>query len=461
MKSKIITKAIKPFFHFFTLLLAFWVSYQLRLIFPNIPIPPINYNELLYFAIYSGVLWVVIWYIFGLFSLTKITLWYYSRFMKALATRFVIITFLAYFGNWYIFIYGISRFIIISSGFVVWGLLSIVDSIWAYIYRQIFKAPETILLISNIDTNNADFASDLPNNLQAFGNYEIHSDMYSTMDYIYHIKDHDVVMLVWDLPKDELQDLADKVNIAGKIFIHIPEWLLLDDMIFTPQRFWPILGLVYKSSNIEDRARVAKRLIDIIWSFLGIILFSPIMLVIYILVVLSDWFPAIYTQTRIGKNEKPFKFIKFRTMKKQFCTGDKYGGQKAEEYYQELIVSQNIRPWSILPKIGDDPRVTRIGKFLRKTSLDELPSLFCVLWGSMSLVGPRPHLPTEVDNYNTRQKKLLSVKPGITWYAQIWWRDKIDFNDEANFDLYYIRNWSIRFDIYIILATMKVVTKGN
>ena len=461
MKSKIIAKAIKPFFHFFILLLSFWISYQLRLIFPNIPIPPINYEELLYFAVYSSIVWVIIWYIYWLFSLTKISLWYYGRFIKTLATRFVIITFLAYFGNGYIFIYGISRFILISSGFVVWSLISMADWVWWYIYSQIFKNPETILLISNVDTNNTDFASNLPNNLQAFGNYEIHSDMYSTMDYIYHIKDHDVIMLVWDLPKDELQDLADKVNIAGKIFIHIPEWLLLDDMIFTPQRFWPILGLVYKSSNIEDRARVAKRLIDIIWSFLGIILFSPIMLVIYILVVLSDWFPAIYTQTRIGKNEKPFKFIKFRTMKKQFCTGDKYGGQKAEEYYQELIVSQNIRPWSILPKIGDDPRVTRIGKFLRKTSLDELPSLFCVLWGSMSLVGPRPHLPTEVDNYNTRQKKLLSVKPGITWYAQIWWRDKIDFNDEANFDLYYIRNWSIRFDMYIILATMKVVTKGN
>lgn len=381
--------------------------------------------------------------------------------MKAFATRFVLITFLAFFGNEFIFDFGISRVIILSAGLLVRLFISIIDSLWAYIFRQIFKTPESILLISNVDINSSEYSSDLSENLQTFGNYEIHSDMYSTIEYIYRIKDHEIVILIWDIPKSDLQDLADKVNIAGKTFIHIPEGLLLDDMIFTPQKFGPILWLVYQSSNIEDRWRVVKRLIDIIWSGLGIIIFSPIMIIIYTLVVLSDWFPWFFIQKRVGKNEKEFTFIKFRTMKSEFCTGINYGWESAEEYEQLLIDAYNMRPWSILPKIKNDPRITRIWRFLRRTSLDELPSLFCVFWWKMSLVWPRPHLPKEVDKYNIWQKKLLSVKPGITWYAQIWWRDKIDFNSEANFDLYYIRNWSIIFDLYIILATLKVVNKGN
>ncbi len=459
MKSKILTKTIKPFIHFFIILFCFWFSYQLRIVFPNTPF--INYEELVYFAVYSSVIWIIVWYILGIYNLTKIVFSYYSNFMKSFAIWFVLITFLAYFGNQFIFLYGISRVILLAAGFFVRLFISILDSLGWYFFEKIFKNPESILLISNIDINASEFTSDLLENLQTFGKYDIHTDMYSTMEYIYRIRDHNILMLIWDIPKDELQNLVDKVNIAGKTFIHIPEWLLLDDMIFTPQRFGPILGLVYKSSNIEDRARVVKRLIDIFWSVLMIILLSPIFIIVYILVILSDWFPAFYIQKRVGKNENEFDFIKFRTMKKQFCTGEKYGWENAETYEQELIDTYNIRPGSILPKIKNDPRITKLWRLLRKTSIDEIPSLFCVLAGKMSLVWPRPHLPKEVDKYNTRQKKLLSVKPGITWYAQIRWRDKIDFNNEANFDLYYIRNWSILFDMYIILATMKVVNKWN
>lgn len=104
-----------------------------------------------------------------------------------------------------------------------------------------------------------------------------------------------------------------------------------------------------------------------------------------------------------------------------------------------------------LQKIKDDPRVTKLGKFLRKTSLDELPSLFSVLMGTMSLVGPRPHELFEVDRYKTRQKRLLSIKPGITGYAQLFGRDTLIFNDEAKLDLYYIQHRSLLLDIYVVI----------
>jgi lipopolysaccharide/colanic/teichoic acid biosynthesis glycosyltransferase len=138
-----------------------------------------------------------------------------------------------------------------------------------------------------------------------------------------------------------------------------------------------------------------------------------------------------------------------------------YGGKQADDLYQKLIESDaNIRQW-VLPKIANDPRVTRVGKFLRKTSLDELPQLFCVFRWTMSLIGPRPHLPDEVKNYELRQKRLLSIKPGITWYAQVFGRDNLDFQEEAKLDLYYIQNRSLFLDAYIILATFGVVFKGK
>ena len=138
---------------------------------------------------------------------------------------------------------------------------------------------------------------------------------------------------------------------------------------------------------------------------------------------------------------------------------DKYGWKQAQELYSKLINSdQNVREW-VLPKIKNDPRVTRIWRFIRKASLDELPQLFCVLVGTMSLVGPRPHLPDEVNNYETRQKRLFSVKPWITGYAQVFGRDALDFQEEAKLDLYYIQHRSVFLDIYILLATFWVVFK--
>ncbi len=138
---------------------------------------------------------------------------------------------------------------------------------------------------------------------------------------------------------------------------------------------------------------------------------------------------------------------------------DKYGWEKAEKLYKDLINSnQNIRS-GVLPKIKNDPRVTKFGKFLRKTSIDELPQLFCVFRWSMSLIWPRPHLPNEVEKYESRQKRLLSVKPWISWYSQVFGRHNLDFSDEARLDLYYIQNRSIFMDLYVVLWTFKVVFK--
>ena len=154
---------------------------------------------------------------------------------------------------------------------------------------------------------------------------------------------------------------------------------------------------------------------------------------------------------------KPFTFMKFRSMYTHLSVGENYGWEEAWKLKQELMKSaQNIRKWE-LQKIKNDPRVTRVGWFLRKTSFDELPNLFSVLWWDMSLVWPRPHELFEVERYKHRQKRLLSAKPWITWYAQIFGRDTLTFDEEANLDLYYIQNRSIFLDLYVLIATVRVI----
>ncbi|MEI7477725.1 MAG: sugar transferase [bacterium] len=133
---------------------------------------------------------------------------------------------------------------------------------------------------------------------------------------------------------------------------------------------------------------------------------------------------------------------------------------EAQRLYRKLIKRRNTRD-DILPKIENDPRVTRVGRFLRKTSLDELPNIFCIFLGSMSFVGPRPHLPNEVEKYEPWMRRLFSAKPGMTGYAQIFGRDSLPFREEAKLDLYYIQNWSIAMDLHVLLSTIKVVFAGR
>jgi lipopolysaccharide/colanic/teichoic acid biosynthesis glycosyltransferase len=188
-----------------------------------------------------------------------------------------------------------------------------------------------------------------------------------------------------------------------------------------------------------------------------IIVSSPLMLLVAIAIKIESRWPIIYKAKRVGKYGKLFTFIKFRSMYTHLSIW--YWGKDAETLYQKLINSDaNVRQW-VLPKIKNDPRVTKVGKFIRKTSLDELPQLFCSLRGTMSLIGPRPHLPNEVENYESRQKRLFSIKPGLTWYAQVFGRDDLDFEEEAKLDLYYIQNRTIFMDMYILFATFGVAFK--
>ncbi|MDK0956470.1 sugar transferase [Clostridium perfringens] len=178
-----------------------------------------------------------------------------------------------------------------------------------------------------------------------------------------------------------------------------------------------------------------KRIFDIIASLGGLIVFSPIIIVVAILVRVNLGSPILFTQDRVGKNNKIFKMMKFRTMKDGF---DKYG--------------------NLLP---DGERLTNFGKILRSTSLDELPELINILKGDMSLIGPRPLLVEYLPLYSEEQKRRHDVLPGLTGWAQINGRNTISWREKFKFDVWYVENWSLKLDMQIFFLTIYKVLKRN
>lgn len=216
----------------------------------------------------------------------------------------------------------------------------------------------------------------------------------------------------------------------------------------------PIIEI--KRTPLDGWGKILKRVFDLVGSSVLILLLSPV-IVLAALVIPMDSRGGIFFARRddgkkvyrIGQLGKPFWYFKLRTMKE---------GMDSLRYSSELQ-SRNLRKGSPMVKIVDDPRITRVGKWLRRYSIDELPELFLVWMGKMSLVGPRPHLPEEVAKYQTHHKKVLTIKPGITGLAQTSGRSDIDFEEEVRLDSYYIENWSLALDVKILLRTPMAVLR--
>jgi exopolysaccharide biosynthesis polyprenyl glycosylphosphotransferase len=193
---------------------------------------------------------------------------------------------------------------------------------------------------------------------------------------------------------------------------------------------------------------VIKRMSDVALT----LFFSLIALPLGLIIAIAVWFdsrgPVFYTQTRVGKNGEPFSCYKFRSM----VVG-------ADELRAEIdVLNEASGP---LFKVRDDPRRTRVGRFLRRYSLDELPQLFNVLRGDMSLVGPRPNLPEEVAQYKEWHKRRLSVSPGITGLWQVSGRSDLTFDEMVLLDIYYVENWNLAMDFSILLRSIPAVLRGQ
>ncbi|MFS1020618.1 sugar transferase [Enterococcus casseliflavus] len=188
-----------------------------------------------------------------------------------------------------------------------------------------------------------------------------------------------------------------------------------------------------------------KRILEYFFSLILLVVLSPVLLTLFIVIKFSDWkAPVIYRQVRVGKNETTFVMYKFRTMVPD-----------ADQLLGQYLDKNEIE--GAMFKLKKDPRVTRLGRFLRKTSLDELPQLVNVLKGEMALIGPRPPLEREVFNYSEQEKLRLSIAPGCSGLWQVSGRNELNFQEMVELDLYYIENMNLWLDLRIIMKTIGVV----
>ncbi|ACK42171.1 MULTISPECIES: sugar transferase [Dictyoglomus] len=256
------------------------------------------------------------------------------------------------------------------------------------------------------------------------------------------------IIVTGEISDDELLKLISlkrKRSISIKI---VPEGYLIFAKRISFDEISGIPILEIEISPLEGFQGYIKEIIDFLLGTLALILFSPLFLIIALLIKLDSPGPIFYKHLRAGRYGKPFYLWKFRTMYKD--------ADKILDKYPELK-----REFEKEFKLKNDPRVTKVGKFLRKFSLDEIPQIFNILKGEMSVVGPRPVTFKELEKYGEYAEEILRVKPGLTGLWQVSGRSDVDYSQRIKFDLYYIQNWSILLDIKIILKTIPSVLLGK
>jgi len=244
-----------------------------------------------------------------------------------------------------------------------------------------------------------------------------------------------------------LMGVCDEMGITVRVVLDLPDFP-------NSKRFVSSIGtypvLTYHSIPYDKVSLFFKLVMDIIGAIVGLVLFSPVFLVTAIAIKLDSPGPVFFAQTRIGMNGKPFKMYKFRSMY-----------MDADERKKEFM-AQNKMKGGFMFKIDNDPRITRVGAFIRKTSIDELPQFINVLLQNMSLVGTRPPTPDEVERYDREHWRRISIKPGITGIWQTSGRsDIIDFDEVVKLDKQYIDEWSLTLDIKLLCKTVSVVLKRS
>ena len=255
------------------------------------------------------------------------------------------------------------------------------------------------------------------------------------------------VFAVQDIPRPELAPLLERHRANFSHILLIPETADIANLWVRPSRVGGMLGLELRH-KMQWHEEWAKRLVDIVLCLLGAVLALPLCLFVAALIRLDSRGPAFYRQRRIGYKGRRFTAWKFRSMV-----------QSADAVLEDYLAGHPAlrAEWEREHKLKNDPRVTRVGRFLRKTSLDELPQLWNVLMGDMSLVGPRPIVDKEVVRYGRSFDLYTSVKGGITGLWQVSGRSDTSYEERVHLDTFYIRNWSMWLDYCILFRTVAVV----
>jgi len=257
-----------------------------------------------------------------------------------------------------------------------------------------------------------------------------------------------VVFCKKDMNQNEIEELVQICSEIGVVFrMYSPFINMLTHNVRL--NYFGIMPLLTIFTTPSDYISLSVKIaFDFIFSFLSLLILSPLILIISIIIKLDSKGPVFFKQKRVGLRGRRINVYKFRTMIKD-----------AEKHKSELI-DQNEMDGPVF-KIAKDPRITKIGRFLRKSSIDEIPQFFNVLRGEMSIVGPRPPIPEEVKHYERWQLRRLSMKPGITCIWQVSGRNNIPFEEWMKMDLEYIDNWSLKLDAILLLKTVRTIFRGD
>jgi len=484
-KQDIVFGSLRVILDYFIVIASFFIAREIRLLWDFIPwlklqIQTINtYNLLVYSLIWA----FIVILIFSIHSLYKIRLVNskVKEFIQIIIYgfySFLFFTVIVFLWKWFIFEVEIPRLIILFSFFI--GIILIIlervflNNFQKFLLNRKIIWKNNLLLLSN---KKDDEVIKILKDIKKAWIYKIiwYSNLIKIKDNnkkfltfeelkkkIIKRKIDEIIFIDSDFTKEQLYEIWELTRIFNVRYRYLTnnfditktntELTLINEI--------PVLEL--KNTSLSGWNVIFKRILDIFTSVIWIIIFSPILLITYILIKIENIkAPAIFKNKRVWKDWKEFNLYKFRYMKWEYCNKDSYNiskkeKQKALEFERELIKKQSTRKWPLY-KIRNDPRKTKIWTFIEKYSIDELPQFFNVFIWNMSLVWPRPHQPREVEKYLIHHNRVLTIKPWITWMAQVNGRENNDFEKEAQLDLYYIENWSIILDLKIILKTFSEV----
>ncbi len=408
-----------------------------------------------------SILWIAVFALSGLYQITSARklIQEMRRILIACASGFALVSIIIFFQRDLFD----SRFIVLAGFLFAVIYVAIAHAFIRWLQRRLFVygiGVRKVVLVGNSKTTDnlmAEFSSNKKAGYEVVKRLRDFS-LETAQELLEFIKEKDVDEIVQgdpNLSKAEMLRLYDFSNENHIIFRYVADLLEVKVLRTEVAEVIGVPIIEVKRTTLDGWGRVYKRFFDIVISGALLLFLSPIMLISALMIKLDSRGPVFFSRRddgsflyRVGEGGKPFKYLKFRTM---IPNSDSMR-------YKELA-DRNIRTDGPMVKIKDDPRVTRVGKFLRRYSIDELPELMLVFAGRMSLVGPRPHLPEEVAKYENYHRKTLTIKPGITGLAQVSGRSDLLFEEESKLDIYYIENWSLMLDISILFKTPLAVFK--
>ena len=462
-KSELVFTAILVPLDFLMLVLASLAAYFLRFNPSIVEIRPVIFDlQLKYYltiVFFVAISWILIFAISGLYSikLNRRLIDQFYKIFTGCSGGMMLILIVIFFSRELFS----SRFIVLAG----W----IFSIIFVFIGRILIRGIQKIFLKNGIGINNLLVVGDgsaaeniirLFNKDKTFGYRiakqmkDIPDDLTETMNKI--IKKYEIseILQCVDIGRQKSLDLVDFCHERHLTYKYIPnlfEAQAINVEVWDAAGF-PVIEL--KRTLLDGWRKILKRVFDIVASAIAIVIFSPVLIITAIAIKLNSKGPVFFTCQRIGQGGKPFFYFKFRSMI------DEAHKMRYDPEFRKNI--KDLRGWNKdnpMIKYKGDPRVTKAGKFIRRYSIDELPEFFNVLFGKMSLVGPRPHEPEEVAKYRKRHKKVLTIKPGITGMAQVSGRSDLEFSEEVRLDVYYIENWSFKLDLYILFKTPLILLK--